>query len=81
LLLIKIYINIKTGLIMNKASLIEYIKQLLNILEEEQDEFAGIPGIPWSDQDDLPDEFNREESENEMAKIRNDIRLKNYWKK
>lgn len=65
---------------MNKASLIEYIKQLLNILEkEEQDEFAHLSD--WSDQDDLPDEFNREESENEMAKIRNDIRLKNYWKK
>ncbi len=65
---------------MNKASLIEYIKQLLNILEkEEQDEFARLSD--WSDQDDLPDEFNREESENEMAKIRNDIRLKNYWKK
>jgi hypothetical protein len=65
---------------MNKASLIEYIKQLLNILEkEEQDEFADLPN--WSEQDDLPYEFNREESENEIAKIRNDIRLKNYWKK
>lgn len=66
---------------MNKASLIEYIKQLLNILEkDEQDEFADLPD--WTEKDDLPYEFDREESENEMAKIRNDIRLKrDYWKK
>lgn len=66
---------------MNKASLIEYIKQLLNILEKEDyDEFKELPD--WTEKDDLPYEFDREESENEIAKIRNDIRLKNdYWKK